>query len=132
MTVGACQKKKIAGNFKSCSICQNQWETLESFLEDPAIKLVGYMPTFDDLQNGLFLFNHTCGTTLACQVGLFTNLYDGPVYTVKKTGQSDCPGHCLNKTDFSPCPVVCNCAHVRDTLQIIKTWPKNEGQIQAT
>lgn len=126
MTTGANRKQHVDTDFKTCSNCNAQWESLEGFIQDPDIKLVGYMPTFDELLKGLFLFNHHCGTTLACQVGLFTHLYDGPVYTVKKTGQAECPGYCLNKTDVSPCPVECNCAYVRETMQILKRLPKKE------
>lgn len=111
--------------FKSCSNCQMHWHCMDDFIEDPKVQLVGYMPTFDDLLNGLFLFNHHCGTTLACQVALFEHLYDGPIYQVKKNGQSECPGYCQNKTEFSACPVRCNCAYVRETLRILRQWPKS-------
>jgi hypothetical protein len=100
---------------------------MDAFIQDPTIELVGYMPTFDDLVLGLFLFNHGCGTTLACEVSVFHHLYDGPVYQVKKTGGPECPGYCLSETDFSPCPVKCSCAFVRETLQIIKQWPKSDA-----
>ena len=116
---------QVDDGFKTCSYCQAEWENMEAFIADPKIELVGYMPTFDELLKGLFLFNHSCGTTLACRVGLFSHLYEGPVYEVKKTGQSECPGYCLNKAELSPCPVACNCAYVRETLQIIKKWPKD-------
>lgn len=93
-------------------------------MQDPTIALVGYMPTFDDLVNGLILFNHSCGTTLACRVGQFEYLYDGPVYQDNKRGGTECPGYCQNETEFSPCPTECSCAFVRDTLHTIRQWPK--------
>jgi len=111
--------------FKTCNNCDTQWTSLDAFLKDPAIRLVGYMPTFDDIINGLFLFNHGCGTTLACEVGLFTHLYDGPIYEHNRHGSAECPGHCQHKTDFSSCPVKCNCAYVRETLRVLKRWPKS-------
>jgi len=126
MTSCASSTHHAAETFKTCSNCQARWETLETFIQDPAIALVGYMPTFDDLLNGLFLFNHDCGTTLACPVMLFAHLYNGPIYQVKKTGQAECPGYCQHKSDLSACPIKCNCAYVRETLQIIKRWPKSE------
>lgn len=126
MTLSALPTTHVATTFKTCTNCQDQWVSLGAFIQDPAIELVGYMPTFDDLAQGLFLFNHGCGTTLACQVGLFEHLYDGPVYEIRKTGEAECPGYCQSKTDFSPCPTKCSCAFVRETLQIIKQWPKIE------
>jgi hypothetical protein len=50
---------------------QTVWERRDDFMQDPDIELTGYMPTFDDLLTGLFLFNHRCGTTLACPVDMF-------------------------------------------------------------
>ncbi len=127
MTSSALRTTHAATTFKTCTNCQDQWVSLGAFIQDPAIELVGYMPTFDDLALGLFLFNHGCGTTLACQAGLFAHLYDGPVYETRKTGGAECPGYCLSKTDFSPCPAKCSCAFVRETLIIIKHWPKAEA-----
>ncbi len=126
MTASAFPTARVATTFKTCTNCKEQWRSLEAFIQDPMIELVGYMPTFDDLQIGLILFNHGCGTTLACQVALFEHLYDGPVYQIKKTGEAECPGYCLNKTELSPCPTTCSCAYVRETLQIIKQWPKSQ------
>jgi len=128
MTTSAFATAHVATTFKTCSYCEEQWESLDAFIQDPTIELVGYMPTFDNLENGLFLFNHRCGTTLACRVALFEHLHDGPVYQVQKTEQSDCPGYCPNKSNLSPCPIKCSCAYIRETLQIIKRWPKSNAQ----
>ena len=127
MTPRAYPTAQDAATFKTCTYCEKQWESLEAFIQDPTIELIGYMPTFDNLVQGLFLFNHGCGTTLACQVALFEHLYDGPVYQTRKTGEAECPGYCQDKTDFSPCPNKCSCAFVRETLHIIEKWPKTEA-----
>ena len=124
MTAFTASAASKSADFKACSNCDTRWTSMDDFMQDPAIELVGYMPTFDDLINGLFLFNHGCGTTLACAVGQFEHLYDGPIYTTNKHGDADCPGHCQNRTDFSPCPQECCCAFVRETLQTITAWPK--------
>ena len=127
MTTSAFTTTHAAAKFKICSNCQEHWESFDAFIQDPRIEVVGYMPIFDDLGNGLFLFNHDCGTTLACRVALFKHLYNGPFYQVNRKEESECPGYCQNKTDFSPCPVKCSCAFVRETLQIIKLWPKSKA-----
>ena len=124
MSSGAFSTAHVDPSFKTCSNCGKHWERLEDFLQDPEVGLTGYMPTFDELLTGLFLFNHRCGTTLSCPVVLFEHLYNGPVYRVRKSGTPECPGYCQNKTDFSPCPVKCNCAFVREILLILKRWPK--------
>ena len=125
MTSSAISTAHVNPSFKSCSNCETSWKSIDAFMQDPSIELVGYMPTFEDLVNGLFLFNHNCGTTLALKVGQVEYLYEGPVYRENKHGASECPGYCQNKTDFSPCPEKCSCAFVRDTMHTIKQWPKN-------
>ena len=127
MTPSALPTTYVATTFKTCTNCHEQWGGLDAFLQDPMIELVGYMPTFDDLLQGLFLFNHRCGTTLACQVALFEHLYDGPVYEIRRTGELECPDYCMRETDLSSCPTKCSCAFVRETLQIIKQWPKADA-----
>ena len=119
-----CDAARSDTEFKTCTNCDATWTSLNTFLTDPTISLVGYMPTFDEPISGLFLFNHDCGTTLACKVGLFIHLYEGPIYSENKRGSDECPGYCQNKTDFSPCPVECNCAYVREMLQVLRKWPK--------
>lgn len=114
--------------YKSCSNCDARWASVDAFIEDPAIALVGYMPAFDELANGLFLFNHHCGTTLACHVWQFTHLYNGPIYRDNKHGGDECPGHCLNQSELSPCPTQCCCAFVRETLHTIRRWPKADAR----
>jgi hypothetical protein len=116
----------VTTSFKTCTNCGKRWETLEAFIQDATIELVGYMPTFDDLANGLFLFNHSCQTTLALRVRLFEHLYDGPIYQVSQQGKAGCLGYCQNQSDFSSCQNKCSCAFVRETLQIIKQWPKSD------
>ena len=113
--------------FIRCSKCGFQWESRETFLSDPAIQLVGYQVHFEMLLEGLFMFNHRCGTTLSLCAGKFRSLYDGQVFEGCLLGKLDCPGYCLYETNLLPCPVQCECAFVRDILQVIKQWPKTPG-----
>jgi len=110
--------------FKKCNTCKTEWDSRSSFLSDPDIKLVGYQVHFETLTAGLFYFNHSCKSTLAVQADLFMDLYDGPVFTERATNGDDCPGHCLHKHNLEPCPAKCECASVRNVLQIVKDWQK--------
>jgi len=100
--------------------CGKTWPDRDSFLDDPGILLIGYQVNFKYLKLGRFLFNHSCGTTLALTADLFVDLYGGPVFSVRATGSDACPGYCLRKTSLSPCPAQCECAFIREILQIIK------------
>ena len=110
--------------FKKCNLCNFRWRSRESFLSDPNIKVVGYQPYFKELTVGYFLFTHSCGTSLALKAGAFSDLYSGPIFEINMQGGDECPGFCLNQHELRPCPVECECAYVREILQIIRTWPK--------
>ena len=111
--------------FKTCPLCSKIWPTREEFLSDDDLDLIGYQVDFEELTLGLFLFNHSvCKTTLAIRAGLLKDLYIGPVFKHRRTGQKDCPGYCLKRTQLAGCPAECECAWVRELLQVIRRWPK--------
>ena len=93
--------------FKHCAICDSSWETREDFLADPELQLIGYQPHFKALTTGFLFFNHSCKATLAIEVMLLRDLYDGPVFEERLTGTKNCPGYCLNRAQFDPCPNEC-------------------------
>jgi hypothetical protein len=114
--------------FKVCPSCKFLWNERDSFLSDPKVRLVGYQVNFDDLERGLFLFNHEksrCRTTLAIEARRFTDMYEGPVFRERLAGkENECPGYCLYESQLQPCPSKCNCAYVRAVLQKVENWPK--------
>ena len=113
--------------FKKCSCCASPWFDRNEFLQDGAIDLIGYQANFSQLELGYFLFNHlTCQSTLAIPAGQFKDLYDGPVFAIKLTGSESCPGYCLNEASFDLCTAKCECAYVREIMQLIRDWPKME------
>jgi hypothetical protein len=111
-------------DFKQCTCCNHEWKTRESFLADPGVELVGYQVSFGELVLGLLLFNHTCGTTIAISVNKLRDLYAGSVYATRKTGTKECPGYCLKQDNLRPCPAQCECAWVRDLIQLISKMKK--------
>ena len=116
--------------FKRCTTCRHPWRSREGFLSDPAIVLIGYQVSFQELTAGLFLFVHNapdCLTTIAMPTGIFTDLYVGEVFATRLTGTAQCPGRCLHKSDLEACGNKCECAYVREIIQIIRRWPKREA-----
>jgi len=113
-------------DFKTCQTCAYRWMTRADFLTDNHISLVGYQVNFNKLEAGLFLFNHNCGTTLSMQVKDFKDLYNGPIYRDRCTGKEECPGYCLRKDKLDPCLAKCECAFVREIMQLIKQIPKKQ------
>jgi hypothetical protein len=114
------KKIKKRPSFKVCPQCGFIWENRDSCLTDDRVKIIGYQARFEDLKAGLFLFNHSCNGTFALEAGLFTDLYDGPIFQKRETGSDDCPEYCLNKECLDLCPVQCECAFVREIIQVIK------------
>lgn len=117
----------MAAAFKICSGCGNAWATRDGFLSDPETVLAGYQVHFEDLKAGLFLFNHTrpaCRTTLALAAADFMDFYDGPVFAGRGGATGQCSGHCLHDEDLRPCPIRCECAFVREVIQVVRQWPK--------
>ncbi len=114
--------------FRRCTSCAAEWPAREDFLGDPDVHVMGYQAHFEELEAGLFLFNHAaCGTTLALPVSAFTDLHGGGVFRERKTGSPDCLGYCLRREELGPCPASCECAYVREVLQLIRRWPKHPG-----
>jgi hypothetical protein len=114
--------------FKKCSLCGFEWPTRDAFLEDPALELIGYQVNFEALKLGFFMFNHICKNTLSVRAGDFWDLYNGPVFKERATGGEQCPEYCLHQDVLDPCPAQCECAFVREILQVIKTWPKKTSE----
>ena len=113
--------------FKACTGCGHAWADRDALLSDPAVRLQGYQVNFVDLEAGYFLFTHLvkgCESTFAVRAGAFVDLYDGPVFEERLTGERECPGYCLKKTALEPCPAKCECAFVREVLQVIAHWRK--------
>jgi hypothetical protein len=107
--------------FKVCSCCGHIWQTREDFLDDRELEAIGYQVDFRHLHLGLFYFNHsTCRTTLTAPAGAFTDLYDGRVFEERMTGTADCPSYCLHESELSACPAACECAFIREVLQLIR------------
>lgn len=95
------ERKRIQSTcFKTCSKCGFFWPHRGSFLSDPKLRLIGYQAYFDELMEGLVLFNHICGTSLAIQAGDFQDLYDGPMFSERLTGTEECHGYCLHENNL--------------------------------
>ena len=116
--------------FKKCSCCERPWFNRDEFLQDENIDLIGYQANFCHLELGYFLFNHlTCESTIAIPAGLFKDLHDGPVFEQRLTGTEFCQGFCEDIKALDPCENKCECAYVREVMQVIRDWPKQEYRI---
>jgi hypothetical protein len=111
--------------FKECPLCGFTWGSRDEFLSDPDVEIVGYQAHFEELTAGYLVFNHACETSMAVMVGQFRDLYDGPVFEEQKTGSEECLGYCLQEGELRGCPIQCECAFVREIIQLVQSWPKS-------
>ena len=114
--------------FKKCNVCNHEWQDRDSFILDPAIKLVGYQAYPDNLNRGLYLFNHDCGTTLVIHVENFLDLYKGPIYSLSMSGNDECPGYCRIENELSDCGLECSCVHFRKIMSIMLSMKKSSSR----
>ena len=103
--------------FKKCSMCNSDWANKMAFLWDSGVSYYGYQVFTEKLEEGLFLFEHACGTTLSEYVGSFLDLYNGSIYEKSMMGSEVCPGYCLDEKETKLCVNECNCAHIRRIIE---------------
>lgn len=99
------------------------------FVEDHSLEINGYAPDFDNLLEGLFFFTHHvagCFSTMAVKAKTFADLYTGQKYLERKTGDAECPGYCFNKEELRRCEEFCECAYVREIIDIIREHPNRQ------
>jgi hypothetical protein len=109
-------------SFQVCDCCGTIWPTRDAFLSDGNLRVDGYKPNFQTLEEGLFFITHDrdeCGATLAIAARNFLGLYGGPRYTERKTFSDECSRYCLDPEKLDRCAALCECAFVREVLQII-------------
>ena len=112
-----------ASPFKTCPKCQQEWQEKQDFICDPDIKVTGYSVNYEQLEEGLFFFNHVrpgCSSTLATRAGDYTYLYTGQIADVRLTDEEGCPRYCQEADNLRRCNQNCECAFVREIIATIK------------
>lgn len=119
--------------FKICNKCGEKWSSRDTFLRDETVTPIGYQVFFEDLKQGLFLFNHSCDTTIAIQTDYFLDLYPGPFHEGRvKSDKRKCPGKCLTQNFLSPCSDKCRCAFISKMIDILKKYPEKRTGIRSS
>lgn len=109
--------------FSRCTKCRKRWASRQLFLDDVEVVLNGYQANLDNLKGGWFIFTHqsqSCKSSFAIEAGEFFDLYDGPAFEENKFGTDECPDYCLYEDILDPCPALCECAFVREIIQMIQ------------
>jgi hypothetical protein len=112
-----------SGPFQTCGSCRHAWPTLDSFILDPGVRLVGLFFHETVLEMSLLVFEHECGTSVSVPARRFRHLLpaaesDAPQVTV------ECQGHCRRMEDFGGCNEPCSNARDRDLMRLILRMKK--------
>ncbi len=109
--------------FKTCSKCGQTWSSARSFVEDPTVKLNGYLPDFNDSANGLIIVTHRikdCNSSISVKTTVFEHLYTGPKHKEHMRAEEGCTGKCFMYDDFSSCSNECDMRWVREVMSMIQ------------
>ncbi len=120
--------------FKKCPMCGFVWCDRETFIHDISLDMNGYQVNFEKLELGLFYFTHKvegCYSTLVVNAREFYDLNPASCYPQRKTLTEECPTHCLYQENLGKCSAQCECAYVRDLIQILQRMKhgEKEGQL---
>lgn len=113
--------------FKTCPNCKTEWESRDDFLADESVELNGYQVSLKNLPSGLFLFTHmhdSCKSTMGIHVTDFNDMYTGERYAINKALSPECPRYCIDEKRMDRCDVHCECAFVREIINIIRNIRK--------
>lgn len=111
--------------FKQCPMCSFQWQFRKDLLLDKNLELNGYQADFKKLEYGLFFFTHKvdgCHSTMAILANEFLDMNSEQQFNQRLTKSEDCPRFCIDKEQLSRCEASCECAFIRNILQIIKDY----------
>lgn len=124
--------------FKTCPLCSTSWYTIDDFIRDSEIEVIGYQPHPEKTGAGLFIFGHRhCNSSISVQLEALSDLQVcltqdadsvyiiGPDMIQEENSTEVCYTNCLRKTDSSNGNKRCECAYVREVIQLIKHLPKN-------
>jgi len=119
--------------FKECPMCGGSWKNREGFLQDGSLQINGYQADFESLESGLLFFTHHvegCHSTMALQVREFIDLNPGVRHCERKTLTKECPQYCFYESELGRCEVACECAFVRDLIDILRQRKFNFVQVE--
>lgn len=110
--------------FRSCTKCGHVWEDVQAFIEDPNLKLNGYLPDFSQPGNGLIIVTHktpACGSSFSLRVDLFRHMYQEQESADHHATPDGCEGRCFIYDDFSKCGSPCDMRWIRDLMLLISS-----------
>lgn len=107
--------------FQTCGSCRVGWDSWDTFVVDPRIRLLGLqaVPHVDDAS--LLVFEHACGSSISILTKRLRHLLPGPADGWPSLrGTDQCPGHCVSLADLAACDRPCSNARDRDLIELVE------------
>jgi hypothetical protein len=113
--------KRAARPFQTCGSCKGAWPTWESFVLDPAVRLLGLQSVIANPDVNLLVFEHVCGSSISILSRRLRHLVPEPDGSpVRLLGTDQCRRHCLLLADLEACDAPCANARDRALIQLVQ------------
>jgi hypothetical protein len=114
---------RAAGRFQTCGSCKSEWSTWDSFVLDPAVRLLGLQAVIADPDFNVLIFEHHCGSSISILTPRLRHLLPEPQPgdpAARLIGTEQCRGRCLSLGDFAACDAPCSGARDRNLLLLVE------------
>ena len=113
--------------FQMCESCGSAWSTWESFVLDPAVRLLGLQAVITNPDVNLLVFEHRCGSSISILSRRLRHLLPEPEPgnpPPRLLGTDQCRGHCLRLEDLAACDAPCSNARDRELILLVQRMKK--------
>jgi hypothetical protein len=114
--------------FQMCGSCKCAWSTWDSFVLDPAVRLLGLQSVITNPDINLLVFEHGCGSSISILSRRLRHLLPEPqagAPSARLLGTDQCRGHCLLLEDLAACDAPCSNARDRELILLVQRMKKD-------
>jgi hypothetical protein len=122
--------ERVARPFQMCGSCRRAWPTWNSFILDPAVRLLGLQAVVTNPDVNLLVFEHSCGSSISILARRLRHLLPEPEpgnTPPRLLGTEQCRGHCLRLEDLEACDAPCSNARDRELILLVQRMKKEAG-----
>jgi hypothetical protein len=119
-----------AGPFQICGSCKRVWTTWDSFVLDPAVRLLGLQSELAIPDVNLLVFEHGCGSSISILSRRLRHLLPEPQPgdpAIRLMGTAECRGHCRYLGDLEACDAPCSNARDRTLILLVQRMKSAES-----